>query len=332
MINDDDNLYYTYLDECKKNFLTDSMKKEGFNSTYEEYSITSITFNREYYQTTFETAWAAFRNKYRMNGNKAMHFVDYKKLIDPGQRVPENEGYSQFIVNNLFSEEKLKSFFNELRDLLRDSEFFIVHTDYYWEKHHYLTKRNHFEKFQLSKKSRNVAPRLLNAVPYVAMRKHLDSLMLGMLKNKKDDVTLYLDEELPNKVYTKLRFDADGKQFDARTDLKKAYNHTITIGSDNVNQKTSSEILDEIRFIRKEEVGHNFTPSHCGLEIVDMLCSMIAGETRLKEYKKTGSIKANSQITSGDFINLKFPDGDIIEFESIIESKMRYHTINYLKY
>ena len=70
------------------------------------------------------------------------------------------------------------------------------------------------------------------------MRKHLDSLMLGMLKNKKDDVTLYLDEELPNKVYTKLRFDADGKQFDARTDLKKAYNHTITIGSDNVNQKT----------------------------------------------------------------------------------------------
>ena len=63
-----------------------------------------------------------------------------------------------------------------------------------------------------------------------------------------------------------------------------------------------------------------------------MLCSKIAGETRLKEYKKTGSIKANSQITSGDFINLKFPDGDIIEFESIIESKMRYHTINYLKY
>lgn len=164
------------------------------------------------------------------------------------------------------------------------------------------------------------------------MRKHLDSLMLGMLKNKNDDETLYLDEELPNKVYTKLRFDADGKQFDARTDLKKAYNHTITIGSDNVNQKTSSEILDEIRFIRKEEVGHNFTPSHCGLEIVDMLCSMIAGETRLKEYKQTGSIKSNSQITSGDFINLKFQDGDIIEFESIIESKMRYHTINYLKY
>ena len=60
----------------------------------------------------------------------------------------------------------------------------------------------------------------------------------------------------------------------------------VAIGSDNVQQKVAIEILDEIRFIRKEEVGSEYIPSHCGLEIVDFLCSMVVRETRLEEYKK----------------------------------------------
>ena len=59
----------------------------------------------------------------------------------------------------------------------------------------------------------------------------------------------------------------------------------MAIGSDNVQQKVAVEILDEIGFIRKEEVESEYIPSHCGLEIIDFLCSMIAGEIRLEEYK-----------------------------------------------
>lgn len=333
---DNSTLFYTYLDECKKNYLTDCMKKEDSKFTYEEYSITSITFEKTYYQEQFESEWAAFRNKYNIDGDKAMHFVEYKKLIDSEQRVPENVGYSSFIENGEFSESLLKSFFYELKDLLTKAEFFIVHTDYYWDKKQYLSKRKKFETHQFTKASRNVAPRLLNAVPYVAMRKHLDSLMLSLLKRAVANTSVpdgcYLDEELPKKIYTKLRFDADGKQFDARSDLKRAYNHTIAVGSDNVREKISVEILDEIRFIRKEEVGHSFTPSHCGLELVDMLCSMIAGETRYTEYHKNGIFSEDSVLQQGDFINLKFPDGEIIEFQSILKNKLRYHTVNHLTY
>lgn len=330
MIDSGENLFYTYIDECKRNFLTECMNKSG--DTFEEYSITSFTFNKKFYQDVFEKEWTKLRNKYNFDSDKAMHFVEYKKLIKAEERVPENKEYSKFLVDGNFSEDKLKTFFKDLRELLSKSEFFIVHTDFYWNKHPYLSKRKSYTKFQLTNETRNVADKLLNAVPYVAMRKHLDSLMLSLLKNTNDEENYYLDEMLPKKIYTKLRFDADGKQFDARTDLKKAYNHTITVGSDNVNQKVSSEILDEIRFIRKEEVGSDFIPNHCGLEVVDMFCSMLAGETRLKEYQNIDAFSEEFEYKAGDFINLKFSDGEVIEFESIIKDKIRYETINYLKY
>lgn len=329
-------LYYTYLDECKRNFLTDILKK---NSSFdmEEYSITSITFEKEYYQKEFEVEWGNLRKKYDMDGKKAMHFVEYKKLINSEERTPDKTGYKNFLENEEFSEDKLKNFFIDLQVLLENAQFNIVHTDFIWEKKRYVVKRNKFDNLDVKKVSRNVAPKLLNAVPYVAMRKHLDSLMLTLLKREINDNPsvsdgFYLDEELPKKIYTKLRFDADGKQFDARSDLKKAYNHTITVGSDNVREKVAVEILDEIRFIRKEEVGHEFVPSHCGLELVDMLCSMIAGETRLEDYKKNGLVTEEIDLKPGDLINLKFEDGELIEFSKILKDKLRYHTINFLQY
>ena len=42
----------------------------------------------------------------------------------------------------------------------------------------------------------------------------------------------------------------------------------VAIGSDNVQQKAAVEILDEIRFIRKEEVGREYVPSYCGLKLL----------------------------------------------------------------
>lgn len=336
MSSEDATLYYTYLDECKKNYLTDLMNNQT-GSTFQEYSITSLTFKKEEYQENFEKEWDKFRKKYKIDSKKAMHFVEYKKLIKPDQRTTENIGFETFLVNGIFSEDLLKNFFSDLKKILESNKFFIVHTDYYWEKANYLTKRNKYDKSQFKKvKQRNIAPDILNAVPYIAMRKHLDSLLQTLLKRKIKGEQIedgeYFDVELPSRIYTKLRFDADGKNFDARNDLKKAYNHTISIGSDNVQSKISTEVLDEIRFIRKEEVGHDFTPNHCGLEVVDFLCSMIAGETRLKEYVKIGRLTYDENIKEGSCINLEFSDGTIIEFEGLLKERIRYHTINYLTY
>jgi len=324
----EETLYYTYLDECKRNYLSDVVKKHT-SEKFEEYSITSITFEQNYYKNEFEPLWIQFRKKYNIDGYKAMHFVEYKKLINPDEQNEENIGYSTFLDENKnFSIQLLKNFFNDLKNLLDSADFFIVHTDFYWKQQQYLIKRNKLNNVELKKKTRNIAPRILNAVPYLAMRKQLDSLMLSLLKQNIDG-KLFLDEELPKKVNTKLRFDADGKEFDARNDLKKAYNHTITMGSDTVNSVTATEILDEIRFIRKEEVGHEYVPNHCGLEIVDMLCSMIAGETRLMEYKKILDIPECEELTEGNFINLKFEDNEIIEFNSLLQKKMIANSISY---
>lgn len=328
-------LYYTYLDECKRNYLTELMNKQT-GATFQEYSITSLTFKKEEYQDKFEKEWEDLRKKYKIDSKKAMHFVEYKKLILPELRTAESVGFETFLVEGEFSEELLKNFFKDLKKILEANNFFIVHTDYFWEKAKYLTKRNQYNRNQFKKETSNIAPEILNAVPYVAMRKHLDSLMQTLLKKEIKDEQVedgeYFDVELPGKIYTKLRFDADGKEFDARNDLKKAYNHTISIGSDNVKSKVSTEILDEIRFIRKEEVGHDFIPNHCGLEVVDFLCSMIAGETRLKKYVEIGRLNYDENIKEGCCINLKFSDGTVIEFDKLLNERIRYHTINYLSY
>lgn len=326
-MNNNEQHYYTYLDECKRNYLTDVMKKHT-DQEFEEYSITSITFEKDYYQQTLEHEWEEFRNKYNISGEKAMHFVDYKKLIDSTRRTPDNSEYSTFLKDGIFSEDLLKGFFRELKDILNNADFFVVHNDYFWKKRQYLVKRKKYEVLNFTKSKRNIASSILNEVPYLAMRKQLDMLMKCLLQKKVEENSdvedgYYFDEELPRKINTKLRFDADGKQFDARPDLKKAYVHTIAMGSDTVNADTTVEILDEIRFIRKEEVGHDYMPSHCGLEIVDLLCSMIAGETRAKKYIEEKIIEPHSDFEKGNFINLKFPDGEEIKFDFILDKKMR---------
>lgn len=328
-------LYYTYIDECKKNYLTQVMQ-DTCNYVFQEYSITSLTFYKKSYEDKLEHEWKNFREKYNLDSKHALHFVEFKKLISAKDRTEENPMYKYFSQKGVFSEERLKNFFKDLKKILEENDYFIVHTDYYWEKKNYLIKRNNFEKLQFKKSvNRNIAPNTLNAVPYVAMKKHLDSLLMTFLKRRVEDNDIvedgyYFDEELPKRLYTKLRFDADGKEFDARSDLKKAYNHVVAIGSDNVKQSVAVEILDEIRFIRKEEVGNAYIPSHCGLEIVDFLCSMISGETRLEEYKKDN--EGLKGLEKGEFLNIKFEDGETIEFYDTVMNKLLYRTINFLNY
>lgn len=316
-------LYYTYLDECKRNYLTQIMKEQG-EENFQEYSITSVTFSKEDYQNKFEEEWKKFIEKYEFDSTKALHFVDFKKLVDESTREITNPMYNYFVEDDDFSEKKLKEFFEDLKWLVESNDFFIVHTDYYWKKSSYIVKGQKIFK----KETRQVAPNILNPVPYIAMKKHLDSLLLSLLQVPRDN-KMYFDENLPKDIYTKLRFDADGKQFDARTDLKKAYNHTVSVGSDNVQQNVAVEVLDEIRFIRKEEVGSKYIPSHCGLELVDFLCSMIAGETRLEEYKK---IYSNFEIDKGTFLNIKFMDGSSVDFYDIVMSKISRRSIQFLDY
>ena len=91
-------------------------------------------------------------------------------------------------------------------------------------------------------------------------------------------------------------------------------------GSDNVQQKVAIEILYEIRVIRKGKVENGYFPSHCGWEIVDFLCSMVAGETRLEEYKTKYTTLAD--VESGTFFNIRFEDAEVVSFYDIVMEKI----------
>ena len=57
---------------------------------------------------------------------------------------------------------------------------------------------------------------------------------------------------------------------------------------------------------------------------------MIAGETRLKEYKTKYTTLAD--VESGTFLNIRFEDGEIISFYDIVMEKIYRKTMNYLDY
>ena len=57
---------------------------------------------------------------------------------------------------------------------------------------------------------------------------------------------------------------------------------------------------------------------------------MIAGETRLKEYKTKYTTLAD--VESGTFLNIRFEDGEVISFYDIVMEKICRKTMNYLDY
>ena len=94
----------------------------------------------------------------------------------------------------------------------------------------------------------------------------------------------------------------------------------MVIGHENVQQEVTVEVLDEIWFIRKEEIGSEYIPSHCGLEMVDFLCSMMAGKTRLEESQTLYPTIADVEL--GTFFNICFEDGKIISFYDSVMEKL----------
>lgn len=337
---------YAYIDESQRNHLTELMiRKLGIQ--LQEYSITTVLFEKGYYQKEFEEKWNAFRAKYNVNAKKAMHFVDYKmlcsgepdkvKAVDPEVRKEfiDDKGNVRII--------KLKNFFCDLKDILEQAKFKIIHNDTYWNKDRYLisasnktalSMKERDTKVQFKKEVAYIGGAMLKKPAYIAMKKNMDMLVskalmthTSELKELPSDIEPgeYYNEKMPDLINIKLRFDADGKNFQARTDLKKAYGHMLTVGTDTVNQDVVAEVLDEIRFIRKEEVGHGHSPNHCGLEVVDFLCSMISCETRLKHYKDIGLIPTDDrdiEFQEGYFGNIRVEDQYFVDFWEIMKDKI----------
>ncbi|TDL94372.1 hypothetical protein [Macrococcus carouselicus] len=231
-------------------------------------------------------------------------------------------GYELFLNSQeQFDIRNVHSFFLELKKILEEASFVILNTDYINLKKPYLANRKNTAPHIPSNANILPAKNLRKAEPRVTMKRHLDILIEFLISRKVDGVS-YLDENLPDSVYTKLRFDADGKQFEAKNDLKMAFHECLAIGTDRFSQKTAVKVLDEIRFIRKEEVGSKNNPPHCGSEVVDFLCSLVCSETRVSYLTKIGVI-SSEDFPPGKYATLVFEEElEEITFKDMIEEKL----------
>ncbi|EUJ39506.1 abortive bacteriophage infection resistance protein [Listeria weihenstephanensis FSL R9-0317] len=282
-------LYYTYLDEAKKTTLTKEFERQE-KVVPNFYGITSITFEQNYYIQTFEKLWLEFRRKHGVPDEECMHFVEYRKLWNLADRE-KSLVYSRYCQDGIFNEEKLIAFFQELQDLLLQANFYLIYSDRYFYSRKYLDKEGN-----VTRKRSEIGKKTVYRLPYVVMKKHLDSLLKSLLI---DPASGLLSDKRIRQVSTKLRFDADGKDFDGKVDLKMAYHHTMATGSERINTKAANELLDEIRFIRKEEVGSYCEPSHAGLEVVDFICSLLASDIRYNLFLDSRDVEKQLMAHSG---------------------------------
>ena len=366
-------LFYSYSDECKTNYFTNSLNVQ-FPACKElnYYSISSVIFESNYYKNQFEDEWRALRAKYNIPKNECLHFAEFKKLfskthIQNIQKYKCVEGdfktmdmetiIAKYLLNvdspnvatfltkvkkslslddsdlsaysTFYDEERseeqsksdLKSFFNDLKQLLSSAEFTIINTDYVNTKRQYVNKGTK----GLTKKKSNPPENIAKLAPRITFKQQLD-LIIEHLLTEEIEGQLYLNQNLTSERYIKIRFDADGKNFDAKNDLKAAFNESLTIGTERFLQETAVKLLDEIRFIRKEEVGSEYTPPHCGSEVVDFICSLVCTLTRYEFLKARGFIDEKS-VTINDYVNFKFieyedQDVDGVDFKELLNEKL----------
>lgn len=222
------------------------------------------------------------------------------------------------------SRKNLKGFFLELKKILESSIFSIINTDYIIKKKKYVIKGKK-DEVVFSKPTSVIPNNIAKSAARITFKKQLD-LIIEYLLSTDVNGNLYLNQNMTNKRYIKLRFDADGKNFDEKTNLKMAFNEALTVGTERFLQETSAKLLDEIRFIRKEEVGSEYSPPHCGGELVDFICSMICTITRFetlkdKHYLSDDEMDIND-YTTFKFIDYEEEDNDGVNFYEVLKNNL----------
>lgn len=366
----EEGLYYSYSDECKRNFITNQLNAIEKCRNLDYYSISSVIFEADYYKEEFEARWKELRERYNICSTECLHFAEYKKLfskdhIDNIKSYFEKEeerrkdpqdityngktenfqesckrfkkelsisdsdisAYKTFYLpeeDEVNSRRKLKKFFLELKEILESSRFVIINTDHIIKKRKYVNKGKK-NSTDLSNLKSSLPDNIAKSPSRITFKKQLD-LIIEYLLTSEIGGDLYLNQNMTDKRYIKLRFDADGKNFDEKTNLKMAFNEALTIGTERFLQETAAKLLDEIRFIRKEEVGSEYTPPHCGGELVDFICSIICTITRFEilqenQFIEEGIMDINN-FTTFKFIDYEDEDNEGVNFYDILKEKL----------
>ncbi|MCY9692097.1 hypothetical protein [Paenibacillus alginolyticus] len=250
--------YISYLDETKS---------EHTNPRC--YTIASFTATKTDYFEKIEPLWSKFRARFTIPDGQVLHFADIKQLLSINSRSHKPEWVRIFgstITGINFS--KLHAFFAELLQMLDKMPFVVQATGFEWNPLHNIRLRNPYLT------DRTFFP------AYITFRDHLN-LMAVYLLNLHDSP---YNKNI--KGITKLRFDGD-IGLGERNDLKEAYHHSISLGTRHFRAEVIRQLFDEIRFIGKNEVGHNTNINHAGSEIIDFILSYVTRYIWNRDSNKT---------------------------------------------
>ena len=296
------NLYIIYTDE-------------NSNFTYKDcksFSMSSVIFPYEYYKEEIETEWNSIKLKYNVDEGVCLHFTDIKALLNPKYfdrdiKVRNENMEKIFCKDGTLDKGRLKNFYHEILNFIKEKDFTIITT---------VLNEPADEKFDTQ-----IEKKYSNPLWYKLFRKHLNDITKYVLKEKcnlnKNNKKLNLNFK------AKIRYDGD-YGLSNKNDIRNAFSHSITTGTDDFNSEVIRECFDELRFINKAEVGYcsncNLIPkctnknfSHAGNEIIDFIAlysgryiskgenikyhnSSFNNKNGTSNYKKSVTIKIDDEI------------------------------------
>lgn len=209
------------------------------------------------YVDHIEQKWKSHRDTYGIPKGRVIHFTNIKHLLNPNpppQRPHDPDWVSVFSNDTGIDYAKLYAFFNDSLAIIRDAPFIVQLTGLEYDSSHLCRQNNVKDQIYFP--------------PFIAFREHLDLMGLYLLG-------LHQAPYNSNNIkITKLRYDGDvGLQ--ERDDIKRAYHHTLTVGTRHFKAETAIKLFDEIRFIGKHEIGHEVV-THAGNEIIDLITTIAA--------------------------------------------------------
>lgn len=310
--------YITYLDEVNNYTFGDV----SFNS------IISISMPKNRYIEELEKKWSDLRKKFNIPDGVCLHFTDIKALLNPtyfnrkeSQRNRDIENI--FCDNNLVDKEKLIKFYNEIINIIENTDIDILVTG----------KRS--EKNTMSKNK--LIKQYTNSEWYILFKDHLDILAHYMIKKSFDKFSKNKSKNKKFKILkTKLRYDGDYGLM-SRDDFRDAYAHTISNGTTNYNRDLAKECFDNLKFVDKQEVGlcnicendcELKMVSHAGNEILDFIAlyasNLLCKDQMINDYMKVfGKSYCDAQNYYYKSLRIYIGDNSIYPHEKI-KNKILY--------
>lgn len=302
--------------------------------TFEDYTgittdcVVSLTSRRNIYVSTVEKNWLTMRKQYDFEEGLALHFTDIRALVtyEPGALSAKAERKRQKWFKYFSSRDSTKVDPGKLHGFYTDVLSHLAAVDGHFLITGLLSSNAHLG-------NKEYATYALKEPIMQVFFEHLN-LLVGYLTHA------YLPKSrrsgLKDRHWTtKLRYDGDAA-LTYRGPLRMSYHQAVLQGTRQFKGDLVREVIDEIRFVSKDEVGFyqkgHPDMSHIGNEVVDFAAPFLSRKLFRDEFldfavqtRQVGS-QAEAEAIYEDLNVIKIPGYSVIEPLTVLQDKVFSHS------